>query len=104
MGHTAYNSNGFIIVIVKIFQKISKRYGKSFYNMSFNEGMSSNTVEIISKDKIDVIEESDFLISSFKDNLDNKIVYRLNFENKDELQEFKKLDESKIDKINVIYN
>ena len=79
-----------IIVIVKIFQKISKRYGKSFYNMSFNEGMSSNTVEIISKDKIDVIEESDFLISSFKDNLDNKIVYRLNFENKDELQEFKK--------------
>ena len=67
--------------------------------------MSSNTVEIISKDKIDVIEESDFLISSFKDNLDNKIVYRLNFENKDELQEFKKkLDESKIDKINVIYN
>ncbi len=94
-----------IIVIVKIFQKISKRYGKSFYNMSFNEGMSSNTVEIISKDKIDVIEESDFLISSFKDNLDNKIVYRLNFENKDELQEFKKkLDESKIDKINVIYN
>ena len=60
-------------------------------------------MEIISKDKIDVIEESDFN-KFFKDNLDNKIVYRLNFENKDELQEFKKLDESKIDKINVIYN
>ncbi len=94
-----------IILVVKLFQVVSKRYGKSFYNMSFNEGISTNTIEIISKKKIDVIEKSDYLISSFSDNLDNKIVYRLNFGNKKELQEFKNsLDESKIDKINIIYN
>lgn len=94
-----------IILAVKLFQNISKKYGKTFYNMSFNEGISTNTMEVISKNKIDIIEKSDFLISSFNDNLDNKIIYRLNFGNKKELQEFKNsLDESKIDKINIIYS
>ena len=94
-----------IIVIVKLFQTLSKKFGKSFYNMSFNEGVSTNTIEIIAKDKINEIEESDFLISSFNDNSENKVVYRLNFENKKELQEFrKKLKEEKIQQINIIYN
>ena len=95
----------FIIVIVKLFQNFSKKFGKSFYNMSFNEGASTNTIEIITKNKIKVVEESDFLISSFNDNSENKIVYRLNFENKKELQEFKnKIEEEKIEKINIIYS
>ena len=94
-----------IIVIVKLFQTLSKKFGKSFYNMSFNEGVSTNTIEIIAKNKINEIEESDFLISSFNDNSENKVVYRLNFENKKELQEFrKKLKEEKIEQINIIYN
>lgn len=94
-----------IIVIVKLFQTLSKKFGKSFYNMSFNEGVSTNTIEIIAKNKINEIEESDFLISSFNDNSENKVVYRLNFENKKELQEFrKKLKEEKIQQINIIYN
>ena len=94
-----------IIVIVKLFQTLSKKIGKSFYNMSFNEGVSTNTIEIIAKNKINEIEESDFLISSFNDNSENKVVYRLNFENKKELQEFrKKLKEEKIQQINIIYN
>ena len=94
-----------IIVIVKLFQTVSKKFGKSFYNMSFNEGVSTNTIEIIAKNKINEIEESDFLISSFNDNSENKVVYRLNFENKKELQEFrKKLKEEKIQQINIIYN
>ena len=95
-----------IIVIVKLFQTLSKKFGKSFYNMSFNEGVSTNTIEIIAKNKINEIEESDFLISSFNDNSENKVVYRLNFENKKELQLFKdkleKIDE--IEKVNIIYN
>ena len=73
--------------------------------MSFNEGVSTNTIEIIAKNKINEIEESDFLISSFNDNSENKVVYRLNFENKKELQEFrKKLKEETIEQINIIYN
>ena len=94
-----------IIIIVKIFQTISKKYGKSFYNMSFNEGVSSNTIEITTNEKIDIIEKNEFLISSFNDYSEKKIVYRLNFENKKELQDFKNsLEEKNIEKINVIYN
>ena len=73
--------------------------------MSFNEGVSSNTIEIISKNKIDIIEKSEFLISSFSDNTEKKIVYRLNFENKKDLQVFKdSLNEKELEKINIIYN
>ena len=94
-----------IIITVKIFQKISKKYGKSFYNMSFNEGISTNTIEITATEKIEEIEKSEFLISSFNDYTEKKLLYRLNFESKKELQNFKdSLEEKKIEKINIIYN
>ena len=38
-----------IILIVKLVQTFSKKFGKSFYNVSFNEGNVSNTLEIVSK-------------------------------------------------------
>lgn len=95
-----------IILFVKFFQILSKKYGKSFYNMSFNEGVSTNTLEITAKEKIDLIEKNDFLISSFNDLDEKKVIYRLNFENKKELQKFKDSLEktNKIEKINIIYN
>lgn len=95
-----------IILLVKFFQFLSKKYGKSFYNMSFNEGTNSNTLEIISKSEIKEVEENEYLISSFHDIDGKKIVYRLNFENKKDLQIFKKnIENSKdLEKINVIYN
>jgi len=95
-----------IILLVKFFQILSKKYGKSFYNMSFNEGVSTNTLEITAKEKIDLIEKNDFLISSFNDFDEKKVIYRLNFENKKELQKFKDSLEKtdKIEKINIIYN
>ena len=95
-----------IILFVKFFQILSKKYGKSFYNMSFNEGVSTNTLEITAKEKIDLIEKNDFLISSFNDLDEKKVIYRLNFENKKELQKFKDSLEKtdKIEKINIIYN
>ena len=67
-----------IIFLVKLFQILSKKYGKSFYNMSFNEGVSTNTIEITAKNKIDIIENNQFLISSFTDFSENKVIYRLN--------------------------
>ena len=74
--------------------------------MSFNEGVSTNTLEITAKEKIDLIEKNDFLISSFNDLDEKKVIYRLNFENKKELQEFKESLEKtdNIEKINIIYN
>lgn len=95
-----------IIVLVKFFQIISKKYGKSFYSSSFNEGMNSNTLEITAKEKIEIVEKNEFLISSFNDYDEKKIIYRLNFENKADLQSFKESIENinKIEKINIIYN
>ena len=95
-----------IIFLVKIVQKISNKFGNSFYNMSFNEGNTANIIEVTSKIKIDFIEKSNFIVNFIDDNESNKFVYRLNFNNKNELQSFKKkLDiEKNIEKINVIYN
>ena len=95
-----------IIFLVKFIQKISNKYGKSFYNMSFNEGNTSNTLEIVSKERIDYVESSDFLINSISDNTENQFTYRMSFNNKKELQDFKKkLDnQKKVEKINLIYN
>ena len=36
-----------IILLVKLVQTFSKKFGKSFYNVSFNEGNVSNTLEIV---------------------------------------------------------
>ena len=39
-----------IIFLVRLVQKISNKYGKSFYSASFNEGNTSNTLEIFGPD------------------------------------------------------
>ncbi len=95
-----------IIFFVKILQKVLNKYGKSFYNMSFNEGNTSNTLEVISIKKIDFIEESENLANSLNDNENKQYTYRLHFNNKESLEEFKKkLDKNQsIQKVNVVYN
>ena len=92
-----------IIFIVKIVQKISQKYGKSFYSMSFNEGIALNSIEVFAKEKIDLIESNNNLVSLFNDTSQNEIVYRLTFDNKNELNLFKKkIEESKsINRINI---
>lgn len=93
-----------VIVFVKIFQKISNKYGRSFYNLSFNEGNTTNSLEVISKKKIDSIEKSGYLANSISDIKSSEYIYRLSFENKNQLDEFKKkLDKDKnIQKINIV--
>ncbi len=95
-----------ITFLVKFFQIISKKYGRSFYNMSFNEGVMTNTLEITANEKIDLVDKNEFLISSFNDLSGKKIIYRMNFENKEELQKFKEIIEKNkhIEKINIIYS
>ena len=74
-----------IIVAVKIVQKIYQKFGKSFYSVSFNEGTALNSIEVFAKEKIDLIENNNNLISLFNDTSQNEIVYRLTFDNKNEL-------------------
>ena len=95
-----------IILLVKLFQQISKKFGKTFYNMSFNEGNVTNTLEISSKERIELIERNDKLSNSIIDNKNKEFTYRLSFENKKDLEEFEnKLKENKlIEKINIVIN
>ena len=95
-----------VIVLVKIVQKILVKFGLSFYNISFNEGNTSNSLEIFSNKKVDFVENSENIISLFNDKDSKEIVYRMSFENKKKLQEFKNKieNDTNIRKINVIFN
>ena len=92
-----------IIVAVKIVQKIYQKFGKSFYNLSFNEGIAINSIEVSAKKKIDLIENDNNLISLYNDMTQGEIVYRLTFDNKNQLNSFKKKIEGmeNINKINI---
>lgn len=95
-----------IILFVKVVQKASNKFGKSFYNMSFNEGNISNTLEISSKERIDSVETNSQLSNSIIDNKNQEYIYRMSFENRKDLEEFeKKLRNQKlIEKINITIN
>ena len=62
--------------------------------MSFNEGNTSNTLEITSK-KIDFIENSDFLANSLIDQSQNEYIYRLSFNNKKSYKSLRKKSRKK---------
>tara|TARA_B100001123_G_C15307966_1_gene1023355 strand:- start:2110 stop:2727 length:618 start_codon:yes stop_codon:yes gene_type:complete len=95
-----------IIVSVKIVQKIYQKFGKSFYNVSFNEGLALNSIEVFAKEKIDLIEKDNNLTTLVDDSTKNEIVYRLTFENKNQLQEFKKKIEGlkSINRVNINFS
>ena len=92
-----------IIGLVKLTQILFQKFGKSFYNVSFNEGISLNSIEVFANEKIDLIENNNNLVSLFKDASQKEIIYRLTFDNKKELNQFKnKIEEIKtINKINI---
>ena len=95
-----------IIFTVKIVQKIYQKFGKSFYNVSFNEGVSLNSIEIFAKEKIDLIEKDNNLTTLFDNLSEGEIIYRLTFENKNQLQLFKNKIEGlkSINKININFS
>jgi len=92
-----------IIVIVKIVQKISQKYGGSFYNTSFNEGIAINSMEVFAKDKIELIENNNNLVSLYNDTSQNEIIYRLTFDSRSKLNKFRKEieDTKSINKIDI---
>ena len=95
-----------IILIVKGIQILSKKFGKSFYNVSFNEGNVSNTLEVISKKRVEAIEKSDNLVNYISDINSQQYIYRLNFTNRKSLENFRDglTKEKDIHKVNVVLN
>ena len=78
-----------IIITVKLINTIYRRFNKKFYNISFNEGIEFNTIELISSKKIPDAEEHKNLKKIIYDSNDG-YTYLLNFENSKELYFFKK--------------
>ena len=99
-----------ITVIILISLKLINNYRKNekkdnFYNISFSEGVDLNQVEIISSDKIETIEENKNLKSSMHNSETGDYLYRLAFQDKDTLKDFRKEVENlkSIKKIDVNY-
>ena len=99
-----------ITVIILISLKLINNYRKNekkdnFYNISFSEGVDLNQVEIISSDKIETIEENKNLKSSMHNSETGDYLYRLAFQDKDTLKDFRKEVENlkSINKIDVNY-
>jgi len=92
-----------LIFAVKLIQIISRKFGRSFYNISFNEGISLNTIEVFSNKSIELLEKNNNLTNSLNDRNANEYVYRLSFLNKNDLNELKKKLDSlqDIQKINI---
>ena len=80
-----------------------KKMGKSFYNISFNEGIEHNTLEVYASDYIELIEKNKNLKNMINDKENNEFIYRLTFEKKEHLLEFKEkiVNEKQIKKIEV---
>jgi hypothetical protein len=96
----------FIIISIKLGHYISKKIiNKSFYNVSFNDGIALNTIEISSTSPIKSIENNKNIknIIYFKE--EKLVIYRLAFENEKELNIFKEEIKSNegITKIDINY-
>ncbi len=95
-----------ILLSLKLLQKyILKSQGKSIYSTSFNEGIEFNQIEITSSSKIMIIEDNENLKSIVQQPGTKEYLYRLAFENKKSLRDFKKSIEGikTIKKIDVNY-
>jgi len=87
-----------ILFTVKLFQKIAKRFNKSFFNLSFNEGVSLHMLEVQSSSKIEILEKNENLKVFISHPDQNQFVYRLAFENKKQLELLK----DQLEKINNV--
>ena len=95
----------FTIISAKIIQVIFRKYNRSFYTMSFNEGVDLNIIEIQSNEKIQTLEENINLKNMITLTSEKEFFYRLGFENRNELNELKKKIENNknIKKIDINY-
>ena len=92
-----------LILFVKFISYMYKKMGKSFYNISFNEGIEHNTLEVYASDYIELLEKNKNLKNMINDKENNEFIYRLTFEKKENLLEFKEkiVNEKQVKKIEV---
>ena len=66
----------------------------------------SNTLEIVSKKRIEAVEKSQNLVNYLSDDKNQQYIYRLNFTNKNSLETFRNslTSEKDIEKVNVVIN
>ena len=79
-----------IILFVKFFGNYFKKRGKSFCNISFNEGIEHHDLEVYASDYVEVLENSEHLKNMINDKENKEFIYKLSFEKKRDLIEFKK--------------
>ena len=84
---------------------LKKFFSKPFYNVSFNEGMSLNTIEIYSSISMEDIEKNQNIKNMVVLKDSSEYIYRLSFENSKELNIFKDSikERNEITKIDVSY-
>tara|TARA_Y200000002_G_C22436675_1_gene560377 strand:+ start:76 stop:690 length:615 start_codon:yes stop_codon:yes gene_type:complete len=84
---------------------LKKFFSRPFYNVSFNEGMSLNTIEIYSSKSMEDIEKNQNIKNMVVLKDTNEYIYRLSFENSKELNSFKESikERNEITKIDVSY-
>lgn len=99
-----------ITVVILISLKLINNYRKgakkeNFYNISFSEGVDLNQVEIVSSDKIAIIEDNKNLKSLIYNSETGEYLYRLAFQDKETLKDFQSEIENlkSIKKIDVNY-
>ena len=92
-----------IILSVKLIGYLFKKRGRSFYNISFNEGIEHNNLEVYASDNVAVLENNKNLKNMINDKENNEFIYRLSFEKKEHLLKFKEqiANEKLIKKIEV---
>ena len=80
-----------VIVIfgIHIFDNIFSYFGKSFTNYSFNEANQLYSLEVLSKKKVDLIENNKNLINLYFNKENGEYSYRLIFKNRKELYQVK---------------
>ena len=76
------------ILGVEIFQRILKYFKLELYQLSFNEGIATNVLEISTRKKNILIQDSLNLVESFYSKSDNQYWYKLVFKTKDDLSKF----------------
>tara|TARA_B100001121_G_scaffold269452_1_gene254034 strand:- start:83 stop:733 length:651 start_codon:yes stop_codon:yes gene_type:complete len=78
------------ILGMEIAQRIMKYFNYEIYQLSFNEGIASNILEISTRKKNQTIQDSSNLVESFYSKSDNQYMYKLIFKTKNDLNNFLK--------------
>ena len=73
---------------VELAQKLMKYFKYEVYQLSFNEGIATNVLEVSTSKKNLSIQDSLNLVESFYSKSDNQYFYKLVFKTKDELNKF----------------